>query len=56
MREKGEYTVPMRLGDELEYNPFLRWNSMEIRTKFGLNKDTDNVQVWKALRKAKDMF
>tara|TARA_B100001287_G_scaffold266093_1_gene259666 strand:+ start:91 stop:873 length:783 start_codon:yes stop_codon:yes gene_type:complete len=45
-RDKGEPTVPSTLAEELRYNPFLRWDSPEIRQTLSneglLEQDSDD--------------
>lgn len=56
IRSNNEWTVPFEFGLELETNPFLRTNSLTIRKYLGLNQDTSDVDVFAAIRKAKDNF
>jgi hydroxyacylglutathione hydrolase len=49
-REAGEFTVPGRLGQELEQNPFLRFDDPAV-----MGDDTP-VQSFTRLRQAKDSF
>lgn len=53
MRSRGEPTVPTLLAKELETNPFLRPDSAEIRSKFGM-EDAEDWEVFGAVRAAKD--
>ena len=52
-RERGEPTVPVRLGDELETNPFLRPHDPAIRRTLGM-EDASDAAVFAALRRRKD--
>jgi hydroxyacylglutathione hydrolase len=52
-RERGEFTVPSTIGEELETNPFLRCDAPGIRARF---PGEDEVAVFAAVRKAKDTF
>lgn len=59
LRVRDQFTVPSRLGDELETNPFLRWESEEI--KAGLSErfpgvGTDPVAVFAKVRELKDAY
>ncbi len=53
MREKGEPTVPMQLGRELDTNPFLRADKAPMRERWG---GTTPAETFAALRAAKDDF
>eukprot|EP01084_Bolivina_argentea_P196776 337315_1 len=55
-RTNNEWTVPTKWEDELKTNPFLRTHSMEIRSNLGMDKDASDVDVFAAIRKAKDNF
>ncbi len=52
-RAKGEPTVPMPLGRELETNPFLRADDPAIQAKWGGDRP---AETFAALRAAKDEF
>ena len=52
-RAKGEWTVPMALGRELETNPFLRADDPAIRARWG---GESPAETFAALRSAKDNF
>lgn len=53
--EKGQATIPARLGDELAANPFLRADTPEMASAMGL-EGAEPFEVFAALRKAKDNF
>ncbi len=55
-RERGEPTVPSRIGDEKKTNPFLRVTSAEIRRTVGVDASADPAAALGAVRKAKDAF
>ena len=58
-RHKGLPTIPTILSTELEINPFLRSSDSEIYSsleKQGLVKNHNNLEVFRAVRKAKDAF
>jgi hydroxyacylglutathione hydrolase len=55
LREKGDFTPPASLEQELETNPFLRLDEKEIRRHTGL-VDDPAVRVFEKLRKEKDRF
>jgi hydroxyacylglutathione hydrolase len=48
--------VPATIGDELNYNPFLRVESAEIRKSLGIPADASREEALGAIRKAKDTF
>lgn len=52
-RERGEFTVPSTIGEELATNPFLRCDSPSIRARF---PGENAAAVFAAVRKAKDSF
>lgn len=56
MREKSEFTIPVSLGMEKRTNPFLRADRPELARALGLEEDTRPVEVFAALRAAKDTF
>jgi len=56
MREKGEFTIPVSLGMEKRTNPFLRADRPELGVALGLEEDARPVEVFAALRAAKDVF
>lgn len=53
--ERGEPTVPARLAEELETNPFLRTASAAIAARLGLH-DRSPADVFAELRRRKDHF
>jgi hydroxyacylglutathione hydrolase len=55
-RKKGEPTVGSLLGEELSTNPFVRCKSPAIRASMKLGEEASDVEVFAALRKAKDSF
>jgi len=54
-RSKGEATVPSRLSDELETNPFLRAARPEVKAALGMAGATD-AEVFAEIRHRKDRF
>jgi hydroxyacylglutathione hydrolase len=48
--------VPFSLGDERATNPFLRPESPEIRASLGVGEDMPNLEVFRELRRRKDVF
>lgn len=54
-RAAGEFTIPARLGNEKQANPFLRADDPSIARAMNL-PDADPATVFGALRKAKDNF
>lgn len=50
------FTVPFSLGDERATNPFLRPESPEIRASLGVVEDMPNLEVFRELRRRKDVF
>jgi len=54
-RAKGTWTVPTQMAIERETNPFLRFDSSEIRSKLGV-VDASDLDAFAAIRKAKDRF
>ena len=58
-RGNGIPTIPTSLSEQLQLNPFLRLHEPDIKAfaeQYANNKLTDSVQVFAALRKAKDEF
>ena len=55
-RTRHEPTVGARLAEELETNPFLRCEIPELRRSMKLPSDASPVEVFAALRRAKDSF
>ncbi len=59
LRAREQFTVPSRLGDELETNPFLRWESDEIKAGLAARfpgQGTDPVSVFAKVRELKDAY
>jgi hydroxyacylglutathione hydrolase len=56
MREKDQFTIPVSLGMEKRTNPFLRADRPELARALGLEEDARPVEVFAALRTAKDTF
>lgn len=56
LRDKNMPTVPSLLGHEKLTNPFLRAGTEEMRESMDLPLETQDVQVFAALRRAKDNF
>ncbi|MCB2137822.1 MAG: hydroxyacylglutathione hydrolase, partial [Rhodobacteraceae bacterium] len=54
-REMGRATVPSRLGEELDTNPFLRANLPEVKRSIGMEGATD-VACFAEIRARKDRF
>lgn len=54
-RERGEPTVPSRLGDEVATNPFLRADDPALKASMGM-PDASDSEVFAAIRSAKDNF
>ncbi len=55
LRAESKPAVPSTLQQELETNPFLRPESLEIRAKIG-KKDASEQEVFATLRQRKDRF
>eukprot|EP01025_Chloroclados_australasicus_P054158 TRINITY_DN6416_c0_g3_i4.p1 TRINITY_DN6416_c0_g3~~TRINITY_DN6416_c0_g3_i4.p1 ORF type:complete len:316 (-),score=23.72 TRINITY_DN6416_c0_g3_i4:445-1392(-) len=55
-RQKGLATVPSLLEEELKTNPFLRPDSDGVRNAMRKGKDVPDVNVFAAVRSAKDKF
>src|SRR5258708_6483027 len=55
-RARGEPTVGTTLQEELDTNPFLRCAKPELRASAGAGPDATEVDVFAALRRAKDVF
>jgi hydroxyacylglutathione hydrolase len=55
LRAAGKPTIPARLGDEKQANPFLRADAPELKARFG-GKDKPDHETFGALRAAKDRF
>lgn len=56
MRAAGQATVPTLLGHEKATNPFLLADSDGVRDAAGLPEGAAPVEVWAAVRRAKDDF
>lgn len=54
-REKGEFTVPSLLSEELATNPFLRANVDSMKKAVGMENAAD-AEVFAEIRRAKDNF
>jgi len=54
-RERGEPTVPSRLGEELAANPFLRADQSDFQAALGM-AGADPVAVFTEVRRRKDSF
>ena len=53
-REKGLSTVPSTIGEEIEYNPFMRVDNKEIRNTIGVTASCSNAKVMELLREMKN--
>src|SRR5579885_843475 len=59
MRREGKWTVPSSIGEEKQFNPFLRTQSPELRasvTRLAPEVDNDNVKIFAKIRELKDHF
>jgi hydroxyacylglutathione hydrolase len=59
LRAGGASTVPATLEEEIQTNPFLRWDSGEIQASVqsvAPQNSLDPVSVFAAVRKMKDAF
>lgn len=58
LRHAGKPTLPVRLGDELERNPFLRCHRPEIRTHLAshYSRPSNETEIFIALRDEKNRF
>lgn len=59
LRAKGASTVPSTMAEERETNPFLRWDSSDIREELEKNcpgLSSDPVSIFAQVRKLKDRF
>jgi len=54
-REQGTPTVPSRLSEELETNPFLRASRPEVKAAIGMSGASD-AEVFAEIRRRKDAF
>ena len=55
-RARGEPTVPTTMAEELATNPFLRPGEAGVRAGVGLGPEARDVDVFTAVRAAKDRF
>ncbi|WP_274627644.1 hydroxyacylglutathione hydrolase [Arvimicrobium flavum] len=55
LRAEGKATLPTSIGEELETNPFLRWDDAAIRKNLGMENASD-AEVFTEIRKRKDNF
>lgn len=55
-RDPKSRTVPLNLGDEKKTNPFLNWESKEIRQNLGLAPTESEVEFIRQLRLSRDRF
>ena len=55
LRAKGRPTVPSTIGLELETNPFLRADDLELAQALGM-RGADAVSVFAEIRRRKDHF
>lgn len=56
MRSQGAATIPTTIADELRTNPFLRPDSLSIRSTLGVAKSASDETVFAVIRKHKDSF
>jgi hydroxyacylglutathione hydrolase len=59
MRRDGKYTIPSTIGDEKQFNPFLRTDSAELRAslkKLDPSLADDPVAIFAKARELKDRF
>jgi hydroxyacylglutathione hydrolase len=52
-RAKGQKTVPLNLGIEKQINPFLRWDTVSLKSALGLTTD---LEVLAYVRKFRDLY
>ena len=55
-RARGEPTVPTTMAEELATNPFLRPGELGVRAGVGLGPEAEDLEVFTAVRAAKDRF
>lgn len=55
LREQGKPTIPFRLGEDKQANPFLRADAPELATFYGIEGAAPG-EVFAAIRKGKDNF
>ena len=59
LRAEGKYTIPSTIGDEKQFNPFLRTDSPELRAslkKLAPSLADDKVAIFAKARELKDKF
>ncbi len=59
MRREGKWTIPSTLGDEKQFNPFLRTENPEIRAnlkRIAPEVDNDNIKIFAKIRELKDHY
>jgi len=59
LRSQGIATVPSTMAEEIQTNPFLRWDSQEIQATLRKNHaltDTEPVEVFRKIRDLKDHY
>ena len=59
MRAEAKYTIPSTIGDEKQFNPFLRTDSSELRASLKKLDPTlvdDKVAIFAKARELKDKF
>jgi hydroxyacylglutathione hydrolase len=59
MRREGKWTVPSTIGEEKQFNPFLRTQSPELRAsvaRIAPEVGNDNVKIFAKIRELKDHF
>lgn len=55
-RKNEKFTVPSTIGEELEYNPFMRLQSTTIRKNLNFDKNSSKFEVMAKLRELKNNF
>jgi hydroxyacylglutathione hydrolase len=59
VRAEGKYTIPSTIGDEKQFNPFLRTDNAELRANLKKVDPTladDKVAIFAKARELKDKF
>jgi hydroxyacylglutathione hydrolase len=59
MRREGKWTIPSTIGEEKQFNPFLRTQSPEIRanvTRIAPEVGDDNIRIFAKIRELKDHY
>lgn len=56
LRAQNQPTLPTKLENELKTNPFLRWDSSELRKNLNVEFETSDLEVFRATRFAKNVF